>query len=108
MVWPLLPALGMETITPNETVVMEGTFLYDGKVECDIRIVRSAVRFGSGDYEDPPEIASDNEKTTFYIQFGSTTQRDIFNAGGKACDTLEEAMSDAKNAPGIGSSIRWR
>ncbi len=73
----------METITPNEIVVMEGTFLYDGKVECDLRIVRSAVRYGSGDYEDPPEIADDTEKTTFYIQFGSTTQRGYSTLLGK-------------------------
>ncbi len=95
-------------ITPNETVVMEGTFLYDGKVECDLRIVCSAIRYGSGDYEAPPEIANDVEKTTFYIEFGSTTQRGVFNARGGACDSLDEAMSDAKNTPGIGSSIRWR
>src|SRR5512140_630547 len=98
----------MRMLLPNEKVVMEGTFLYDGKIECDVRIVHSAVRYGSGDCEDPPEVGDDADEATFYIEYGSTTHRGIFNARGKGCQSLAEAMADAKNTPGIGPSIRWR
>jgi hypothetical protein len=70
----------MSSLAPNETAVKEGTFLYGGKIECDIRIVRSPVRYGSGDYEDSPEIENDLEQDTFYIQYGSSTQRGSFNS----------------------------
>ncbi len=91
----------------NETVVLEGTFLYDGEVECDIRIVRSPVRYGSGDYEDAAEIRDDVEEETFYIEYGSTTQRGAFNAGGGGYKSLAEAIAGAEVTPGVGPSIRW-
>lgn len=45
----------------GEVVVKSGTFLYDGTVTCNLRIVRSQVCPGSGDWEDPPELAEDKE-----------------------------------------------
>jgi hypothetical protein len=59
-------------LQPDEEVAKTGTFLYDGEVICDIRIARSPVCHGSGDYEDPPEIATDHERETFYIEYEST------------------------------------
>ena len=41
------------------TVVKRGIFLYDATIVCDIRIVKTDVRYGTGDAEDPPEIADD-------------------------------------------------
>ncbi len=98
----------MSTLAPDETVVMEGTFLYGGEVECDVRIVQSPVHYGTGDHEDFPEIADDAMEATFSIQYGSTTQRGAFNAGGGGYPSLAEAMARAEGAPGIGSSIRWK
>lgn len=98
----------MDPVRPNETVVKEGTYLYDGRVECDIRIVHSPMRYGSGDYEDSPEIENDVEIDTYYVWFGSITERGRFDAGGGAYSSLGDAMEGAKRAPGIGSSIRWK
>ena len=98
----------MRSLAPNETVVQEGTFCYDSEIECDIRIIHSPVRHGSGDPEDPPQIANDVEQSTFYIQYGSTTERGVFNAGGCGYSTLAEAMAAAVDSPGIGNTIRWR
>lgn len=72
----------MAPLAPNETLVMEGTFLYDGIVECDVCVARSPIRYGSGDYEDPPEIYNDLERDTFYVYYGSTTERGRYTAGG--------------------------
>jgi hypothetical protein len=98
----------MTSLASNETIVKEGTFLYDGEIECDVRIVHSPIRYGSGDYEDPPEIENDLQRDTFYIQYGSTTERGIFNAGGGGYPSLTEAVAGAESAPGIGSTIRWK
>ena len=42
--------ISMNPLRPSETVVKEGTYLYDEIVECDRRIVHSPVRYGTGDY----------------------------------------------------------
>jgi hypothetical protein len=87
---------------------MEGTFLYGGTVVCELRIVRRPIRSGTGDYEDPPEICDDLAQDAFYLEYGSTTQRGVFNAGGDAHPSLSAAMAAAETAPGSGNSIVWK
>jgi hypothetical protein len=91
----------------GEVVVKSGTFLYDKTVICDLRIVRSQVRPGSGDWEDLPELADDKEGEFFYVQFGSTTERGRFNVSGGGGATMEEAIAAAESAPGIGKTVQW-
>jgi len=95
------------TLHEGEVVVKSGTFLYDGTITCDLRIVRSQVRPGSGDWEDPPELANDVEGEFFYVQYGSTTQRGHFNVHGRGGATLEEATLIAESSPGIGKTVQW-
>jgi hypothetical protein len=97
----------MTFLSTAENVVARGTFLYDDIVECDICIVYSPVRYGSGDYEDAPDVRDDIEVDTYYLWFGSTTERDRFNAGGGEFCSLEEAKSNAEGRPGFGGSVRW-
>jgi len=97
----------MSSPTPGEKVVATGTFMYAGEVECDLRIVFNSVRHGSGDHEDEPEIAGDELSNTFYVQYGSSTQRGVFTAGGGGYPSLAEARLAAEAAPGIGSTVRW-
>ena len=51
----------------GQEVVKTGTFLYDGRITCDVVIVRGPICYGSGDSEDFPEYADDHEQETFYI-----------------------------------------
>lgn len=95
------------TLHAGEEVVKNGTFLFDGTVTCDVRIVRSQMRLGSGDWQDPPELADDQYGEFFYIQYGSTTARGQFNAAGGGGATLQEAIATAESAPGFGNTIRW-
>ncbi|MDP9123892.1 MAG: hypothetical protein M3N82_04735 [Pseudomonadota bacterium] len=95
-------------LSSADLVVKEGTFLYDSAVVCDLRIVRRPIRFGTGDDEDPPEIRDDLVQDTFYVEYGSTTQRGVFNAGGGAHPTLLTAIAHAEAAPGIGKTIVWK
>ncbi len=94
-------------LSSTDLVVMEETFLYDGTVVCDLRIVQRPIRFGTGDCEDPPEFRDDLVQDTFYIEYGSTTRRGVFNAGGGAPPSLLAAMAHAEAAPGFGSTIVW-
>ena len=94
-------------LSSTDVVVMEGTFLYDGTVVCDLRIVRRPIRFGTGDDEDPPEFRDDLVQDTFYLEYGSTTERGVFNAGGGAYPSLSAAMAHAGAAPGFGSTDTW-
>jgi hypothetical protein len=91
----------------GEEVVKNGTFLYDGTVVCDVRIIRSATRPGSGDCDDPSEVANDQYGEFFHVQYGSTTERAHFNSSGGFGATLEEAITLAELAPGIGNTIQW-
>jgi hypothetical protein len=95
-------------LSSADLVVKTGTFLYDGAVICDLRIVRRPIRFGTGDDEDPPEIRDDLVQDTFYVEYGSTTQRGVFNSGGGAHPTLLTAIAHAEAAPGIGKTIAWK
>jgi hypothetical protein len=94
-------------LQPGQQIVKTGTFVYAEQVICDLIIVRGPICFGSGDYEDPPEIADDHERETFYIWYGSTTLSGHYNAGGGAFPTLEEAVSAVERAPGIGHTVCW-
>ncbi len=89
------------------SVVKRGTFLYAGAVECDVRIVFSPVRFGSGDDEDLTEVRDDIAAPTFYVEFGSTTERGIFNAGGGGYPLPAAAQAAAEAALGCSTSVRW-
>lgn len=91
----------------GETIAKTGCFTYASKVTCDLRIIRSPIRYGSGDHDDPPELADDQSVETFYVEYGSTTERGTFTAGGGVYDSLEEAIAAAEAAPGIGDSVRW-
>jgi hypothetical protein len=91
----------------NREVVKTGTFLYAGEVLCDIRIVKAAYRYGSGDFQDPSDLHEDLEEVSYYIEYGSTTTRGVYNSGGGAFPSLEEAVQVAENAPGIGQTVRW-
>jgi hypothetical protein len=91
----------------SSKVVKSGTFLYAGNVVCDVRIVREPIRFGTGDYEDEEDVREDQLAETFYVEYGSTTERGRFNAGGGGHASLAEAVSAVESAPGIGATVTW-
>ena len=65
------------------------------------------IRFGTGDHEDPPEISDDVVQDTFYIQYGSTTARGVFNAGGGGFSSLSAAVAHVEAMPGFGQTVSW-
>lgn len=88
-------------------VVKLGTFLYAGTVECDVRIVLSPIHYGTGDYEDAAAIREDREESTFYVEFGSTSERGVFNSASVGYASLAAAEAGANAALGSGASVIW-
>jgi hypothetical protein len=76
----------------GETVVRAGTYLYDGTVLGDLRIVRTNVRFGSGDHLDEPEVREDQPGTWFDVQNTLAGERGQFKSGILGFGTIEEAL----------------
>ena len=96
----------MSQLQPDQRVVAEGTFLYDGLVECDIRIVFGPICYSCGEFNEESHLNDDVVRETYYVDF-ATTERGVFNAGGGAYSSLEEAMAHTQARPGFGSSVRW-
>ncbi|TZF87775.1 hypothetical protein [Cognatilysobacter lacus] len=97
----------MTKLAPGEKIVALGVYRYAGEVECELRIVFSPVRYGTGDYEDDPAVAEDRVEDAFYVQYGSTTERGVFNSGTGPYPTIEQARAAADAARGIGATVRW-
>ena len=91
----------LEFATPERV----GTWLYGGNVACEVRIVRHHTLYGSGDYEDPPEIAEDKELECFYLLFHTPTGSPEWVGGGAAL-SVREAMVLAEEK--LGPTLVWR
>ncbi len=54
-----------------------GNLIYDGVKKYHADIFEHDVLYGSGDYEDPPEIANDREVTCYYIWYQDLIDPDM-------------------------------
>lgn len=97
----------MPCVPSIQNIVKTGTFLYDGSAVCDVCIVQSPVRFGTGDNEDSPDVRDDAGIDTYYVFFGSPTERGRYNAGGGGYSSLAEAIANVEQRPGFGQSVKW-
>jgi len=86
-------------------LIAEGQWLYDASVPSRVVIVRREVWYGTGDHQDPPEIADDQAIETFELIYGSPGEPHQLNTGGGQYRTLGEAKSAAEAH--CGSSLRW-
>lgn len=84
--------------------VRRGTWLYAGKVPCEVRIVRHDTLYGSGDHEDPPEVANDRKIECFYILFHTPAGDPPWVGGGVAL-SIQEATSIAEAT--LGAGLEW-
>lgn len=86
-------------------VLKQGTWLYAGEVVCDIRIVKHDWRYGTGDYEDPPEVREDQQGEFYYLEFGSAVKRGEYPSRGGCHYSLSEAVREADAA--THGTVRW-
>jgi len=86
----------------TERIAANGTWLYAGMVPTHVQIVQREIAYGSGDYEDPPEIREDQQGPCFVILWGSPGEGDVFRSASGNHATLEDAIREASRlAPGI-------
>ncbi|MCL1038238.1 hypothetical protein L2750_13905 [Shewanella submarina] len=86
----------------NEIVVLSGSWIYGGEVAEEVHIIKSNFRPGSGDYEDPLEIANDAFGVFFRLHFGKYPNE--YRAQGGVYETIDEAMEYAKS---VCPSLQW-
>lgn len=75
-------------------IVAKGKWKYGGITPCLVIIQEETTWPGSGDYEDPPEIAENREVRCFSVWYENPSNKGSFNAGGGYFLTLEEAIRE--------------
>jgi hypothetical protein len=75
----------------QEAIARLGVFLYDGSVRCPVRIVMTDFRPGSGDAEDPPEIADDQVGVWYRVDLAAAGDLVEWRVGGGYFRSQEEA-----------------
>ena len=85
-------------------IVKRGTFIYADSVQCGVEIVQTASRPGTGDCEDPDDIAADVHGTFYEIRYQSAGGDGRFSSGVFGFESLEVAMRHVESAA---PSVRW-
>ena len=85
-------------------VVKRGWWLYAASVRCDVYIVRRDVFPGTGDDEDPPEVADDRDVTCYELRYEIPGYPPKY-AGGGYYLSIDEATTEAATV--LGSTLQW-
>ena len=80
----------------DEELVAVGRWLYDGTAESVVHIVKRNWAFGSGDYEDPPDVREDREGTFYYLKFFNPARPERHSSESGAYDSIRLAKEAAK------------
>ena len=75
--------------------VLEGSWLYAGSVRVRVRLKRSPFTPGTGDHEDPPELAEDRPEPYFYFDFEAPGSPGVYNSCSPGFASPEEAIAYA-------------
>ncbi len=88
----------------NKKIVKKGTFLYDENIVCDLEIIQTSVRHGTGDPYDPKEIREDKKGTFYFIRFSSPFGRNKGLSQSFYHNNLKDAIKEAESAA---RNIEW-
>lgn len=89
-------------------IVQEGAWLYDGQVPTGVRVVHCNVRYGTGDWQDPPEIRNDVSGAGFDVQWASPTSPSTYSAHASAVfPTLADAIAYAEGTAWVAGTLKW-
>jgi hypothetical protein len=90
----------------HEKIVSTGFWYYNKHVKTGVAIQKMAIIYGSGDYEDPPEIQNDREIENYYIWFATSGSVVDFKNGAGYKLSIEEAKVEAERL--VEQSIDWK
>ncbi len=80
----------------GEVVLRQGTYAYDGKIAGDLRIVRTGIRYGTGDHADSAEFREDQIGIWFDVHYTPAGERGVFSNGTPGFRTLDEAIESVE------------
>lgn len=83
--------------------VRQGLWFHGGVTTCHVRIVRHGTLAGTGDADDPPEIARDRKVDCYYIRY-DLPHPHAWHDGGAAL-SLREAVFMAERR--LGPVVSW-
>ena len=89
----------------NGYIVCTGTWFYDDNVKTGVAIQKMPIIYGSGDYEDAPEIQDDHEIENYYIWFSTAGSLIDFRNGAGYGLSLDEAKAKAERL--VRQNIVW-
>lgn len=87
-----------------EKIVQRGVCLYGGQKPYHVIIIKSDFYYGTGDYEDDPDIADDREVETYVVYYEDLLHPDQYNAGGGQFFSLQAATERVEE---INPDVRW-
>lgn len=91
----------------NATVVLEGTWLYQERQPCKIRVIRTDTPCGPVERmegQNTPVVKKVPE--CYHALYECPTEKDLFNTGSAGFATLEEVMHEAERT--INQKITWK
>lgn len=88
----------------SSPIVRRGSWDYDG-LRREVRIVLHPVYYGTGDYEDEPEVADGRDEPTFVVLYETCAQPGGTFAGGGQFSTLAAAMASAADV--LRNGLQW-
>lgn len=81
-------------------IMKKGILLYDNVLEYSVIIIESDILYGTGDFEDPPEIAEDRKCLCYYVWCDSPCNRNEFRSGwDNGFLSVQEAMKAIEKVP---------
>jgi len=86
------------------SVLKHGQWLYGDGVKCAVRISRRDFWPGTGDCEDPPEIAGDRAVECYELEFHTPVGEPAW-VGGGVYSSIREATECARKL--LGESLQW-
>ena len=75
------------SIFDNQAIVLEGTWLYAGLTPVRLKVTQSPITWGTGDYEDPPEIADHQDVPCYFLHY------EMAGAPGNFCNVVPNLHS---------------
>lgn len=82
----------------------QGLWFHGGVTTCPVRIVHHHTLFGTGDADDPPELAADHPLDCYYIRYRAPASVQPWLDGGAAL-SLREAVFLAERK--LGPVVSW-
>ena len=88
----------------HRPAIKQGLWFYGGVTPCHARIVRHHTLVGTGDADDPPDLANDRAVECFYVRFDHPHTGPGWHDGGAAL-SLREAVFMAERR--LGPLVSW-